>query len=156
MGKAGGAVKIGHLRFRVRDMEASIAFYRDQLGMSLQETVGDEFAFLTFGAAHHDLALMRATGPTTPRSLDGPGFDHLALELKDRKAFAEAFFRLREAGVAAEPVDNGISWALYLSDPDGNRLELFVDIRSAPGGRPLWEGRSEPLPVEAIEVAWKS
>jgi catechol 2,3-dioxygenase len=153
MGDAGSVMKIGHLRFRVRDLETSIAFYRDQLGMSLHETVRDDFAFLGCGAAHHEIALMKAPGSFTPPSPDDLGFDHLAFELADRKAFAEAFFRLQRAGIRLEPVDNGISWALYLADPDGNRLELFVDTRSAPDGRPLWEGRSETLPVETIEAA---
>jgi catechol 2,3-dioxygenase len=146
-------MKIGHLRFRVRDLESSIAFYRDQLGMSLHEMVRDEFAFLGCGAAHHEIALMKAPHSSTLPSPEEPSFDHLAFELADRKAFAAAFFRLQRAGVRLEPVNNGISWALYLADPDGNRLELFVDTRSAPNGRPLWEGRSEPLPVETIEAA---
>ena len=153
MADAAGVMKIGHLRFRVRDLESSIAFYRDQLGMSLHETVGDDFAFLGCGAAHHEIALMKAPDSSTPPSSGELGFDHLAFELADRRTFAEAFFRLQQAGVRVEPVDNGISWALYLADPDGNRLELFVDTRLTPVGRPLWEGRSEALPMEAMEAA---
>jgi catechol 2,3-dioxygenase len=146
-------MKIGHLRFRVREIEPAVAFYTGRLLMTVNERVGDEYAFLGCSDAHHEIALMKAGGTDPSPARGSLGFDHLAFELPDRKSFAEAFFRLSQSGVKVEPVDTGISWAMYFADPDGNRIEMFTDTRTAPGGRPRWEGRSEELAVEVIQAA---
>ena len=145
-------MKIGHLRFKVQDMDRAIAFYTGLLGMSLNERVGDDYAFLSGGEAHHEIALMKVSGAGPSPSADSVGFEHLAFQLPDQRAFAEAFLRLSTSGMNVKAVDNGISWAMYFADPDGMRIELFVDARTAPGGRPLWEGRSQDLHAEVIKA----
>ena len=146
-------MKIGHLRLKVRSIERAVAFYTGHLKMTLTEKVGDDYAFLSCGDAHHEIALMKVewTGPSP--SPESAGFEHLAFELPDRKAFAEAFMGLSKAGVKVKPIDNGISWAMYFADPDGNRIELFCDNRGAPGGRLMWAGTSDDLDVEVIKGA---
>jgi catechol 2,3-dioxygenase len=149
-------MRIGHLRFKVRDIERAVDFYKGSLQMTLTEKVGDDYAFLSCGVAHHEIALMKveASGPSP--SSESVGFDHVAFELPDRRAFAEAFQRLSKSGVEVTPIDNGISWAMYLADPDGNRIELFCDNREVPGGRLLWGGDSVGLDTEAIQAALKA
>jgi catechol-2,3-dioxygenase len=149
-------MKIGHLRFKVRSIERSVAFYTGPLQMALTEKVGDDYAFLTCGDAHHEVALMKVDGTGPPPSPESAGFDHMAFELPDRKAFAEAFVRLSSSGVNVTPIDNGISWAMYLADPDGNRIELFCDNRAVPGGRLMWGGTSDDLQVQVIQAARKA
>ncbi|HLC04902.1 MAG TPA: VOC family protein [Anaerolineales bacterium] len=144
-------MKIGHLRFKVRDVERAIVFYTGHLKMTLTERVGDDYAFLSSGDAHHEIALMKVEGTGPSPSPESTGFEHLAFELPDKRTFAEAFLGLSKAGVSVKPIDNGISWAMYFADPDGNRIELFCDNRAIPGGRPLWGGVSDDLDVEAIK-----
>jgi catechol 2,3-dioxygenase len=146
-------MKIGHLRFKVRELEPAVAFYTEALGMTVNERVGDEYAFLGCSGAHHEIALMKSGTTDSPRASGDVGFDHLAFELPDKRSYAEAYFRLSKAGIRVEPVDNGISWAMYFADPDGNRIELFCDNRTESGGRALWRGNSDDLDVEVIRSA---
>jgi len=149
-------MKIGHLRFKVRSIERAVAFYTGSLKMTLTEKLGDDYAFLACGAAHHEIALMKVEGTGPSPSPDSAGFDHVAFELPDQKAFAETFLRLSKGGVKVTPIDNGISWAMYFTDPDGNRIELFCDNRGVPGGRLMWGGISAGLEVEVIRAALKA
>jgi catechol-2,3-dioxygenase len=114
-------MKIGHLRFKVRDVDRAIAFYTDHLKMTLTERVGDEYAFLSCGDAHHEIALMRvkATGPMP--SPESTGFEHVAFELPDKRAFAQAFMDLSKSGLSVKPIDNGIQWG-------GASDELDVEV----------------------------
>lgn len=146
-------MKIGHLRLKVQDIERAVAFYMGHLKMTLTERVGDEYAFLGCTDAHHEIALMKVEGTRPSPSPEGAGFDHVAFELPDKRAFAEAFISLSKSGVAVKPIDNGISWAMYFADPEGNQIELFCDNRAVPGGRLLWEGIWDDLDMEVIKSA---
>lgn len=145
-------MRIGHLRFKVRDVERAVAFYTGHLKMTLTERVGGDYAFLACGDTHHEIALMRVKGTSPSPPPESTGFEHLAFELPDKKAFAVAFLSLSKSGVSVKPVDNGISWAMYFADPEGNRIELFCDTRAFPEGRPMWGGISDDLDVEVIKA----
>lgn len=140
-----GGVKLGHVHLKVRDLDAAVDFYVALLGMRVTERVGGRFAFLSFGDAHHDLALQalgaRAAGP----AFDAVGLYHVAFELPDRQAFAEAWRRLRAMRREASAADHRIAWAIYCADPDGNGVELYVDTRAELDGASLWRGASVPL-----------
>lgn len=142
-------VRIGHAHLKVRDLERSIEFYRRFLGLEVTERTGP-FVFLTGGAVHHELAL-QAVGPRAPSPpAAGVGLYHVAFEVSDRRAFAEAFHALAAAGVPLAAVDHGISWALYFADPDGNGLEIYLDVRGTPEGTRQWNGRTLPLDAQRI------
>lgn len=141
---------IGHVHLKVRDLDRSVAFYREVLGIEVTETLGDDFVFLSGGDAHHELALQRAGGPTEPRSPRSPGLYHTAWEVPDDGAFASAYRTLLESGTTVQAVDHGISRALYFADPDGNGVEIYLDRRAEPGGTSEWRGRSRRLGKESI------
>ena len=48
---------VGHVHLKVSDLDRSEAFYRATLGLEVSERVGASFVFMSFGDAHHDLAL---------------------------------------------------------------------------------------------------
>ena len=48
---------MGHVHLRVSDLERSVAFYRDELGMSLRARYGDQAAFLAAGEYHHHVGV---------------------------------------------------------------------------------------------------
>jgi len=153
-GEQSYTVRIGHIRLKVVDLARSIEFYTRYLHMRVVEQPGGDFAFLSGGDAHHEIALMKVDNrERDSRSPDQAGFDHVAFELPGKREFALAFTTLSEAGIPLRPVDNGISWGMYFSDPEGNLLELFCDTRKAAGGRALWEGRTIVLTPEVIKAA---
>lgn len=121
--------RIGHVHLKVSDLKRSIAFYRDVIGLELMQRYGPQAAFLSAGGYHHHLGLNTwesLGGPRPPRH--AVGLYHTAFLFPDRVALARAFKRVLEAGVELDgAADHGVSEALYLSDPDGNGIELYVD-----------------------------
>lgn len=137
-------MKLGHVHLKVRDLDRALAFYRDLLGLKITERLGDAMVFLTFGDAHHDVAL-QAHGPDSPAPHPrGVGLYHTAFEVgteDELRAYAE---KLRAAGIPFTPVDHGISHALYCDDPDGNGVEIYRDTRTEQNS-PAWSGLSSRL-----------
>lgn len=121
--------RIGHVHLKVSDLERSIAFYRDVVGLEVMQQYGPQAAFLSAGGYHHHLGLNTwdsLGGPRPPRN--AVGLYHTAFLFPDRPALARAVKRVVEAGVALEgAADHGVSEAVYLSDPDGNGIELYHD-----------------------------
>jgi catechol 2,3-dioxygenase len=126
-------VRIGHVHLKVADLERSIAFYHGVLGFDVVQRMGDSAAFLSAGGYHHHIGLNTwesRGGPQPPRG--ATGLYHVAILYPDRAALADALRRLVAAGVRLDGAsDHGVSEALYLRDPDGNGLELYVDRPAA-------------------------
>lgn len=120
--------RIGHVHLKVSDLERSVQFYTQALGLDLMEQLPGA-AFLSFGGYHHHIALntweSQGGRPPAPGST---GLYHLALLYPDRPSLAQALRRLLDHGVRLDgAADHGVSEALYLHDPDGNGLELYRD-----------------------------
>ncbi|MBF9058347.1 glyoxalase [Rhodobacterales bacterium HKCCSP123] len=126
---APAGTRIGHVHLKVSDLERSIAFYRDVIGLEVMQRYGAQAAFLSAGGYHHHLGLNTwesAGGPRPPRN--AVGLYHTAFLYPDREGLARAFRRAVEAGVEIEgAADHGVSEAIYFSDPDGNGIELYRD-----------------------------
>ena len=120
---------IGHVHLKVSDLERSVAFYRDMLGLEVQARYGDQAAFLGWNGYHHHLGLNvweSAGAPPAPRG--HPGLFHTAFLFPDRTALARVVRQLIDAGVPLTGAsDHGVSEAVYLDDPDGNGIELYRD-----------------------------
>lgn len=136
---------IGHVHLKVRDLSRAIDFYTRYFNLTITEQFGDQMVFLSGGDLHHEVAL-QARGPHAPAPRpDGVGLYHVAFEVPDKAAFAQAYALLREDGIPVGPVDHIISWAMYFNDPDGNGLEIYVDTRRDTDGAPAWQGSNRPL-----------
>ncbi|WP_296579557.1 VOC family protein [Phreatobacter sp.] len=121
--------RIGHVHLKVADLDRALAFYRDVLGFSLMQRYGDQAAFIAAGGYHHHIGLntweSRGGRPPAPGTT---GLYHTAILYPDRAGLADALRRLVEAGIRLDGAsDHGVSEALYLSDPDGNGVELYRD-----------------------------
>jgi catechol 2,3-dioxygenase-like lactoylglutathione lyase family enzyme len=148
-----GVVGAHHTSFTVADLDRSLAFFRDQLGLGVvftREVTHDYFgrivglpgcrvraALLRIpGSAHHVELFEYLTPPgqaLAPRPCD-PGSAHLALLVDDLPGLYE---RLRDQGVAfvSEPVridagPNAGGYGAYLRDPNGVLIELFQPPRT--------------------------
>ncbi len=123
------AVRIGHVHLKVADLDRALKFYCGGLGFELQQRFGTQAAFISAGGYHHHIGLntWESAGgpPPPPRST---GLYHLAILYPTRGALADALRRLVKAGIELEgAADHGVSEALYLRDPDGNGVELYLD-----------------------------
>ena len=122
-------VDIGHVHLKVSDIDRSLAFWRDVLGFEVMARMGDQAAFISAGGYHHHIGLntweSKDAGPP-PRGTTG--LYHVAVRYPDRASLADAVRRLAAAGIPLEGAsDHGVSEAIYLSDPDGNGVELYRD-----------------------------
>lgn len=121
--------RIGHVHLKVADLERSIAFYRDVIGLEVQQRYGTQAAFLSFDGYHHHLGLntWHSAGGSRP-PVNATGLYHTAFLYPDRAALARALARVLAAGILLEgAADHGVSEAIYFSDPDGNGIELYRD-----------------------------
>jgi lactoylglutathione lyase len=120
-----------HTMLRVGDLERSLRFYCEVLGMQLlrrKDYPGGRFtlAFVGYGdEASHTVIELTHNWDTTAYDL-GTGFGHVALGVDDVYA---ACARLRSAGanVVREPgpMKHGGSEIAFIEDPDGYRIELI-------------------------------
>jgi catechol 2,3-dioxygenase len=122
-------VRIGHVHLKVADIERSLAFYCGVLGFELTARYGTQAAFFSAGGYHHHFGINTwesRNGPPPPRG--STGLYHTAIVYPSRASLADALRRLIAAGVPLDGAsDHGVSEALYLSDPDGNGVELYWD-----------------------------
>ena len=122
-------VRVGHIHLKVADLDRAIAFYSGVLGFELQQLYGSRAAFLSAGGYHHHIGLntWESLGaPPAPRR--AAGLYHVAFLYPDRAQLGDALRRLVEADWPIEgSADHGVSEAIYLSDPDGNGIELYRD-----------------------------
>jgi len=115
---------IAHVCFTVRDLDASIAFYRDKLGL------GEAFDFINDAGERFGVYLRAGrrtfvelfTGEPAERD-DGQSYKHVCLEVDDMDATVAA---LRAAGVEVTDPTSGSDRSVqaWLADPEGNRIEL--------------------------------
>jgi len=148
-------VRIGHVHLKVADLERSLQFYCGVLGFELMQRMGDQAAFISAGGYHHYIGLNTwhsKNGPPPPRN--ATGLYHVAILYPTRAALADALRRLMDAGISLQGAsDHGVSEALYLSDPDGNGLELYWDRPKEQWPRDR-EGKiamvTEPLDLEDL------
>jgi catechol-2,3-dioxygenase len=132
--------ELGHLVLYVSDIERSAHFYRDVLGWrdltaSMPQQAGLRLPVAAFSApsnrTHHELLLIEVGAQATPlpqgRHL---GLYHFGLKIGDSDdELREALARLQEAGVPILGAsDHGVTHSLYIADPDGNEIELFIDV----------------------------
>ena len=117
---------IGEVHLTVTNLDNALKFYRDQLGFSLLSQAGGQ-ALLGAGSA----GLLRLFENTAARQVKGvTGLYHFAVLLPDRRSFARLIYHLAENGIEVSGVaDHGVSEAIYMSDPDGNGIELYSDRR---------------------------
>src|SRR5436309_15707741 len=130
-------VRIGHVHLRTADIGRIRAFYVDVLGFDVVfeardvpgwGTTGD-ILFVSAGGYHHHIGFntwKSAGGAPQPDGVTG--LHHVALNFSSKAQLAETVKRLVDANWPLRQLtDHGTHLAVYLSDPDGNDLELAWD-----------------------------
>ncbi len=122
-------VRIGHIHLHVRDLEKSLSFYRDLLGFEITTWYGDEAVFLSAGGYHHHIALNSWMGKEAKPCPPGhTGLYHFGIVYPSRLELAKAVKKLYEVNYPIDGAsDHGVTESVYITDPDGNGVELYVD-----------------------------
>ena len=128
--------ELGHLVLYVRNLEQSAAFYRDvlgwrQLGPSAPLGVPAAAFSAPSNRTHHELLLIEV-GEDAAAQPQGRhiGLYHFGLKVGDTDdELREALERVTEAGATVVGAsDHTVTHSLYILDPDGNEIELYVDV----------------------------
>jgi lactoylglutathione lyase len=124
-------MRILHTMLRVGDLERSIRFYSDVLGMKLLRTTDRpeqkyRLAFVGYGQESEHAVLELTYNYGVDRYDLGSGFGHVAIEVPDAGA-ACAAVRAKGGKVTREagPVKGGTTVIAFVEDPDGYKIELI-------------------------------
>lgn len=127
--------ELGHVVLYVRDLRRSAAFYRDVLGWRqiLPEpgTEPVQAAAFSSGRTHHELLLIEVGADATPIPAGRRvGMYHIGLKVGDSDDdLRNALEAVQEAGATVVGTsDHTVTHSLYLLDPDGNEIELYIDV----------------------------
>jgi len=125
--------ELGHAVLYVRNVETSSRFYREVLGWTQVSPVdsGLPVAAFSSGRTHHELLLIEVGDDAAPIPKGRRvGMYHLGLKIGDSDdELREAIDTIRAAGVPIRGLsDHHVSHSLYVEDPDGNEIELYVDV----------------------------
>lgn len=130
--------ELGHLVLYVRSAERSAEFYRDILGWrQVMPAAGDPirgFVMFSSGRTHHELLLLEVGEDAVPIPAGRRvGMYHFGLKVGDTDdELREALARVQESGTRlVGTADHGFTHSLYIADPDGNEIELYVDVPGA-------------------------
>jgi catechol 2,3-dioxygenase len=117
---------IGTVRLTVADLDGSRSFYQRTLGLQPSELDDGGLAFGVGG--EHALVELRGDSSAPRLNRHATGLYHLAVLVPTRLDLALALARLAEARWPLDGAsDHLVSEALYLSDPDGNGIEIYRD-----------------------------
>ncbi|MHB0857667.1 MAG: VOC family protein [Anaerolineae bacterium] len=118
------ATTVGTVTLQVADLQRSVAFYTQVVGLwNLRSGEGS----VLLGAGTRPIVQLEHVPGARPQSPNTTGLYHAAIRLPDRHALAVKAAQLAAARHPFGQSDHLVSEALYLSDPDGNGLELYRD-----------------------------
>ena len=147
-------MRIGGVHLRVADLDRQLSFYVGLLGFSVLAEDGTTAALGIEGES--PLLVLHADPDAAPRPEVSTGLFHVAFLLPSPGTLGAMIRRVRDSGGTFTGfADHNVSQAAYLSDPEGNGVELYADR-----DREVWrtsDGRilltTEPLDVPGLLLA---
>ncbi|MEU7893787.1 VOC family protein [Nonomuraea sp. NPDC049152] len=148
--------RLNHAVLYVRDVERSVAFYREALGFEVVMSMPGA-AFLQAGGSSndHDLGLFQIGAQAGPSSAGRStvGLYHLAWEVDTLEELRRIAGKLSELGSLAGASDHSTTKALYAKDPDGLEFEVSWLLPAELITEEVLAGRSTIKPLDlAAEI----
>lgn len=121
--------ELGHVVLYVTDIDRIANFYRDTLGFS-EITRNGGIAMFSSGRTHHELLLIEVGGTSQPNFGAKPGLYHIGFKVGDgQESIREVYKELIQKNAPIiGTADHGVTHSIYVTDPDGNELELYADV----------------------------
>jgi catechol 2,3-dioxygenase len=116
---------VGQVNLKVQNLQRSLAFYKEVIGFKVLEQTERSAALSADGK--NVLLSIEQPNNVVPKQGRTTGLYHYALLLPKRSDLATIVQYFLEIGLQFGSSDHLVSEALYLSDPDGNGIEIYVD-----------------------------
>ena len=119
--------RLGAVRLQVSDLERSIKWYQDVLGLDVRDRAGPSVSLVVRGESSALIELREKKGIRPVPRGGLLGLYHYAILLPDRLALGRFIGHLAKLGMRAGMSDHFVSEAVYITDPDGLGIEIYSD-----------------------------
>ncbi len=121
-------MKMGPVSLRVRDLKLMESFYVTEIGLNVLRRDEGVVELAADKEAAEPILILRNYLKAKEAPDDAAGLYHYALLMPDRRSLAAAYLSLGNRGVIFDGfADHLVSEALYLTDPEGNGMEIYAD-----------------------------
>ncbi|KGJ99178.1 VOC family protein [Thalassotalea sp. ND16A] len=142
-------MKLGHLVLKVNDIQTSVKFYQEVVGLEISDWIDDRMVFMRSSDDHHDLALLQVPfeqiGKQEPEQ---SRIEHFSYQVQSIDEIKQITAMLIERGIEIDrgvgrhgPGDNTF---IVFKDPDGNNVEFYSDMLQITADKPyqpsVWQG----------------
>jgi len=142
--------KLGHLVLKVNDVQASLTFYQEVVGLTVSDWIDDRMVFLRSGSDHHDIALLQLPAHQVGKQkVEQSPLEHFSYHVESIDEINAIAAMLQERGIE---IDRGIgrhgpgdNTFIVFKDPDGNNVEFYSDMLQITKDKPyeasIWDGK---------------
>tara|TARA_B110001454_G_scaffold177183_1_gene169575 strand:- start:11738 stop:12259 length:522 start_codon:yes stop_codon:yes gene_type:complete len=120
-------MEIGHIGLYVRDFDKMLSFYQSIFGFAITDIDRNDkrsIVFLTADPTSHHQFVLVTGRPEAEQHL----MNQLSFRLKTLGELRRVYINLVDHGMNnLDPITHGIAWSVYCADPEGNRIEAYVD-----------------------------
>jgi len=141
------ATDVGTATFKVASLKRSVNYYTQIIGL---QVLRESPQSVQLGAGSRPVLNLEEVPGARVQPANTTGLYHAAILLPDRHALAVKISQLQALKVPMGHADHLVSEAFYLSDPDGNGLELY---RDRPRSEWNWQGQSVRMASDPIDFA---
>ncbi|WP_010677669.1 VOC family protein [Bacillus timonensis] len=137
---------VGHVKIKVENIERSLQFYKEILGFDILEQAASTAKLTTDGKT--SILSLQQPENVVPKQGKTTGLYHFALLLPTKTDLANIVVHLVEKGIRFGSSDHLVSEALYLNDPDGNQIEIYIDRDPSEWN---WMGQEVDMAVDPLD-----
>lgn len=137
---------VGEVGLKVMDLEGMVQFYTETIGFELLSKSDTKAALGIQGKTLLNLETFEGIEPKTVRYA---GLYHFAILLPNRKELGKILVHLHNNGIRLGSSDHLVSEALYLSDPEGNGIEIYRDREPEHWD---WDGKEVKMAVDPLDA----
>lgn len=136
---------VGHVKIKVENLNRALQFYRDILGFDILQQTSSTVTLTTDGKT--SVLSLEQPENVIPKQRGTTGLYHFALLLPEKSDLANIVVHFVENGIRFGSSDHLVSEALYLHDPDGNEIEIYID--RAPSEW-IWNGEEVAMAIDPL------